>query len=1339
MNLEVVALTDQGPEEDGVRGHPLSVAQKRIWSLLQIGRGDTLPWSRLVLHSRGPSDEAAVVEAIKRLLKRHGALRTRFRRYAGGFVAQYVDVEAIPPVEIVTLRSLSPERAAQEYDRFTSRRASFDPEQDLPIRIRLFDFGDHHLLVFLLHPIVCDAASLGFLASDFVAFYEGEAKARPVDLQAVPVDTRDHVSAEQDWIRSKAYRDAVCFWHEALGIERSEEEFVWAGFPTFMREQAEERRFESHAHVVAPRISRALALLAEHQGLPLAIVYHTIFDVLLFRYNSRGELSFAVVIENRSDWERQSGLFEDTIILETKLESSMSFVEALGRVRDALMEAVLHRIPFEKIQQDYFELAHDRPKAFVQAFHAHWEAPRTGSYDDSTWILEERRHCQAWRHSGIVLTTIERDDDVLVSVDFCEDLFDRRVVEDAAAHFATIAEAVAVDPHMRLRDIELIGQKELDRLSAPYQDEGVYDSRPIHELIAAVAQDHPDSLAILYQDEIWTFGELDRRANQLAHVLREVGVGAEKCVAVALRRSARAIMAILAVLKSGGAFIPVDPDHPVERNSHILTDAGVSVVLTRSEHKQKIPGCSGATVLELDMLDLESRPATAPAAAIGDAQLAYVIYTSGSTGRPKGVAVEHGPLTRHCQATARLYEMTAQSCELAFLPFSSDGGHERWMVPLAVGGRVVIPDGLWTPAQTFAAMRRYGVDNASFPTTYLQQLAEWAELSGEAPPIRLYSFGGEGLPQSTFDLLSRALEAQWLINGYGPTEAIMTPMVWKVAAGTRFHGMYAPIGRAVGSRRIYILDADLNPVPIGVTGELFIAGDGLARGYVGAHEKSERFLRDPFGAPEHRIYRTGDLARWLGDGTVEFVGRIDHQVKLRGFRIELGEIESAILAMPDVSECAVVLRRDTDNPTLVAYVVPSAGGDLDIQALRADLMRALPDYMLPSAFVCMAALPLNANSKLDRAALPPPGLFAEDLIPPETETETALAAIWRDVLGLARIGITQNFFEIGGHSMAALRILARIKQLRPRCSVGIADIFNHQDIRSLAAVIDQPRGIADGAEVIYLRGRGSRPMLYCLPGLLVSTREYIRLVDYLGPDQPAAGFLCYSLSEEKKLDASVEEITARYAEKIRRESKGKPCFLLGWSWGGLLAFEAARMLAEEIDLRLVIMVDVCDMDTDFAVGAIPSFRPGERDALQQAVEAWLVRAPMRKDWERLFAAMDSQAYTQFLRFVGNSEEDLPVDGPDIGSREHTFFVLIDNALIFRRYHMKPFDCPIHSWAAEDSLSRGLNLIDWRRYTPRAEAAEVVTGTTHLHIIGAPAFHERVAHRLNVEYAALRKS
>ncbi|WP_029002983.1 non-ribosomal peptide synthetase [Azorhizobium doebereinerae] len=1313
-------------------GFPLTPSQRRVWALAQIGNAALAGQPAVELSFDGPLDTATLRAALDRLAAAHPALRLRFRQYAGGRVMQSLDAAAVLPLGIVDLSDLDCVEADAEFARLLAGDAQFDLETDLPARALLTRNGMRWRFALSVHPIVCDAAALRTLAGDLMAFYA-----------AVEAGTPAHAPADAlPWLEPRGSEDAaLAYWRTVLAQEHAD-----AALPSVFRREARAGGARRDVSLVLSLAEAdAARASADACGVPLSRALLAAFTILLSRYGGHDHLKLGAALDPRGEAAGVLGRNEDVLPVKVQLASGLTFRDAVARVSDALEAARAHHVAFETLAQEFWENNEENGSGFLPSVHVHRPAPPEPVTTPRGVTMACRERPQARPDADLVLTTQEAADGTLAATfTFAADLLDARLCARALGHFRRIL-AAAADPDILLRDIQIVAPEDLAALSAPYADDTPADPRPVHALIAAHARAEPGTPAIFHGDAVWTRGEVERFANRLAHHLIASGAGPERCVAVALRRSPEAIGAILAVLKAGAAFIPVEPDHPARRNDHILADAGVALVLTTSALRGKIQPAADTLVIELDRIDLSGLPDTDPACPIGDRQLAYVIYTSGSTGAPKGVAVEHGPLSRHCQATARVYGMDETSRELPFLPFSSDGGHERWMVPLMLGGSIVLPDKpLWTPEETFAAMRRHGVNNASFPTTYVQQLAEWADATGDAPPVRLYSFGGEGMAQATFDLFSRALKAEWLINGYGPTETIMTPMVWKVRAGTSFEGMYAPIGRAVGGRRIYVLDRDLNPAPVGVTGELYIGGDGVARGYVGrSAATAERFVPDPFDPDGGRLYASGDLARWREDGAVEFVGRVDHQVKLRGFRIEPGEIEAALRTLPGVSECAVLLRHDTGQPALVGYVVAGWGtaGDrarTDGAELRRALARMLPEHMVPSAVVVLDRFPLNANSKLDRAALPAPALAPLDIVPPATPLETALCAIWREVLGLPAVGVRQNFFEVGGNSMAALRVLGRIKQARPDAVVAIADLFNHQTIRALAAAIESGAG-AGGGQMIHLRSTGTRPMLYCFPGLLVSTREYVKLVDHLGPDQPATGFICYSLAEDKSREVSVTEITARYADLVRTHSKGQPCFFLGWSWGGLLAYEAARMLGEDIDLKLIGMIDVCDMDTDFAIGAIPRFGPGERDELELRVRAWAARTPMAARWQELLEAMDPLAYDQFLRFVGNSPEGLPDDGPDIGSREHTFWVLIDNALIFRRHRMLPHDAPIQPWAAADSLNRGLNLIDWRQLSRRAAPAEIIEGTTHLHIIGAPAFHARFARRLDEAMGPLTRA
>ncbi|WP_020178738.1 non-ribosomal peptide synthetase [Methylopila sp. M107] len=1301
-------------EAQAAEGFPLSLAQKRIWSLGLIGAHTVFPTQTLAMTFPAPVDDGA----IQTLATRHPALRMRFRRFAGGRIEQRAVSADDVLVERLDLFVRPGERLpaalARTVDAFAAR--PFYLDRELSARVARIAFADGGCAVAIaLHPIVADPASLEVLARDLAAAAEGR-----LDEQEEAAAVR-LASVEQDLLRAPAFEQSLSFWRSAFA-----EGHVSATLPLRHNLSGAAAGGRGRAAVrIESETRRALLALAERSDVSERDLMIAAFSALLARYGGAWALRLGVVSSNRgsADRRRAVGRFEDVVPLHIGSTSSATFAQSAREVASRLEKAFQHAAPFERLAQELWRPEGDASDSVVKSLFEFRPAVE-GS-------LSLPITCRTDADLVLVVTP-SADGGLDGAFDYAYGLYDRDMVARAADHLGRILSAAANDGDVRLRDIQLVDDAELDRLSAPYPDDEIDDDRPVHELIADHARATPDRVAILFADDVWTHGRLEAFANRLAHRLIREGVGPEDCVAIAVKRSPEAIGAMLATLKAGGAYIPVEPDHPQSRNDHIFRDAGVKAIVTNSWLVGKIPTGVDAVVLELDRLDLDAEAATPPETPqVHRDQLAYVMYTSGSTGTPKGVAVEHGPLTYHLQSTARVYGMTEVSRELPFLPFSSDGGHERWMNPLMVGGSIILPDQpLWTPEETLAAMRRHGANNASIPTTYLQQLAEEADANGSAPKMRLYSFGGEGLPQSTFDLLSRSLNSEWLINGYGPTETIMTPMVWKIRAGERFEGTYAPLGRCVGRRRGYVLDADLNPCPVGVTGELYIGGDGAARGYIGRPGvTADRFMPDPFSPEGGRLYRTGDMTRWLPDGKVEFVGRVDHQVKLRGFRIELGEIEAALLAQPGVGESLVVLREDDGRKALVGYAVPKGGATLDGEALRRALTRELPDYMVPAAIVPLERMPTNPSSKLDRAALPAPKLSRADPVPLKGALEEELAALWREALNIETVGATDNFFEIGGHSLAAVRIVARLRKTRPKAGVTIADIFNKPTVRALAASIETGGG-AVGGQVIRLRESGSKPMLYCFPGLLVSTREYVRLVDFLGPDQPATGFICYSLSEEKKLDASVEEIVGRYVDHIRAESRGRPCVFLGWSWGGLLAYEAARMLGSDIDLRLIGMVDVCDLGTEFAIGATPRFAPGERDALEAMVTEWLGRTKMRADWDRLLGKMDAATYDQFLRFVGDEEDTLPTDGPDISSREHTFWILIDNALIFRRYTMKPYDAPIHSWAAEDSLHRGLNLMDWRRHSRRANPAEIIAGTNHLHVIGAGAFHSRFAARID---------
>ncbi|MCG7755534.1 MAG: AMP-binding protein, partial [Nitrosomonas sp.] len=581
--------------------------------------------------------------------------------------------------------------------------------------------------------------------------------------------------------------------------------------------------------------------------------------------------------------------------------------------------------------------------------------------------------------------------------------------------------------------------------------------------------------------------------------------------------------------------------------------------------------------LVLDGIGRELEQAANPAIAVHQQQLAYVIYTSGSTGLPKGVGVTHGPLSMHCQATARIYEMHPGSCELLFMSFSFDGAHERWLTALTVGAGLAVRDQeLWTAEQTYDALRHYRITNAAFPPAYLGQIAEWASSRTDPPPVELYVFGGEAMPKTSYDLIRQTLQPDRLINGYGPTETVVTPLIWKTDAAGSFDCAYAPIGRPVGERTVYVLDTDLQPVPFGIVGELYIGGYGLARGYLGrAGLTAERFVADPFDPAGGRLYRTGDLVRWLDDGNIEYVGRADDQVKIRGFRIELGEIEARIRAADGVADVAVVVHAGASGAQLAAYILPMNGSmeQSVLTRLKQVLAQQLPEYMVPSHWIAVSELPRLLSGKLDRKRLPEPEAAGDSYRAPSTPQARALAEIWQEVLGVERVGETDNFFALGGDSLSSLKVIARIRNLKHlNLSFKLRDLIQKPTIANLLGLDSQ---VASGLLMLNqpVADSGRQP-LFCIHAGLGTVFDYQPLARHLQGARTVYGLPCRMLADPAHLDVSLRQMAQDYCTMIRTVQPEGPVHLAGWSLGGTLAALMAELF--EADGQSVAFLGLID-------------------------------------------------------------------------------------------------------------------------------------------------------------------
>jgi len=1046
------------PRDGGV---PLSYAQERQWFLWQLDPDSRAYHVPSVLRLKGPLDIGALQRSFDHLVARHESLRTVLRHGSDGTVQVVRE-----PAPVVISHS-----NVQEADLQTCVEAkialTFDLEQGPLLRVDLLRLAeDDHVLVLVQHHIVSDGWSMQVMVEELVQVYAAFSQGQEVRLPPLPIQYADYAVWQRQWMEAGEKARQLSYWRELLGGEQPVLEL-----PFDYQRPAEQSHRGARSHIEIPAsLVVDLKALAQREGVTLFMLLLASFQVLLHRYSGQQDIRVGVPIANRNrvETERLIGFFVNTQVLKADIDGQTTVGGLLQQVKQRALEAQAHQdLPFEQLVE---ALQPERSLSLNPLFQVMFNHQAERRQAMSTAALHELRvEGLAWEshtaHFDLDLDVHESSEGLAASLGYATDLFTAATIERMGRHWHNLLQAMVADPQQSIGQLKLLDDAEQQHILHLWDrsDAGFSAQRLVHELFADRAQETPDAVAVKFDTQTLTYGELDRQANRLAHALIARGVGAEVRVAIAMPRSAEIMVAFLAVMKAGGVYVPLDIEYPRDRLLYMLEDSCAQLLLTHSTVQPRLPIPDGLHVLAIDQTPLWSdHRDTAPNVALDCDNLAYVIYTSGSTGMPKGVAVAHGPLVAHIIATGERYETGPTDCELHFMSFAFDGSHEGWMHPLINGASVLIrDDSLWLPEYTYEQMHRHHVTMAVFPPVYLQQLAEHAERDGNPPNVRVYCFGGDAVAQASYDLAWRALKPTYLFNGYGPTETVVTPLLWKARRGDPCGAVYAPIGTLLGNRSGYVLDAQLNLQPIGVAGELYLGGEGVARGYLERPAlTAERFVPDPFGKPGSRVYRSGDLTRGRGDGVVDYLGRVDHQVKIRGFRIELGEIEARLREQDNVGETVVVAHDGPSGKQLVAYVVPARATDHG--ALRDDLRRALktrlPDYMVPTHFMFLAQMPLTPNGKLDRKGLPAPdaSLMQQTYVAPETELEQQIAAIWAEVLRLPQVGVNDNFFELGGDSIISIQVVSRARQAGIRFTPK--DLFQHQTVQSLAAVARQGEG-----------------------------------------------------------------------------------------------------------------------------------------------------------------------------------------------------------------------------------------------------------------------------------------
>jgi len=1046
---------------------PLSYAQERQWFLWQLEPHSAAYHIPSALRLKGQLDLGALQRSFDALLARHESLRTCLRQ------EHERAVQVIAPSASLQIAHADVDEAELQAQVEAQIAQPFDLEHGPLLRVSLLRVAaDEHVLVLVQHHIVSDGWSMQVMVEELVQLYAGYSQGEEVQLPALPIQYADYAVWQRNWMEAGEKDRQLAYWREMLGGEQSVLELPF----DHPRPAVQSHRGARLAFELDPELSQQLKALARQQGVTLFMLLLASFQTLLHRYSGQEEIRVGVPIanRNRSETERLIGFFVNTQVLKADLHGQMSVEQVLQQTRQRALEAQAHQdLPFEQLVealQPERSLSHN--PLFQVMFNHQTDVGQAQVQQHLPHLLVQGLEWQSkTAHFDLDLDIQESTEGIWATLGYAQDLFEAGTVQRMTRHWQNLLQGMVANPRQPLGQLNLLDAAEQQHILQLWDRSasGFSAQRLVHELVADRARETPDAVAVKFADEQLTYGELDRQANRLAHALIARGVGPEVRVAIAMPRSAEIMVAFLAVLKAGGVYVPLDIEYPRDRLLYMMQDSRSRLLLTHSTVQQRLPIPQGLQALAVDQLqDWSDDNHAAPNVALDGDNLAYVIYTSGSTGMPKGVAVSHGPLVAHIIATGERYETRPADCELHFMSFAFDGSHEGWMHPLINGASVLIrDDSLWLPEYTYEQMHRHNVTMAVFPPVYLQQLAEHAERDGNPPAVRVYCFGGDAVAQASYDLAWRALKPTYLFNGYGPTETVVTPLLWKARKGDPCGAVYAPIGTLLGNRSGYVLDAQLNLQPIGVAGELYLGGEGVARGYLERPAlTAERFVPDPFGKPGSRVYRSGDLTRGRPDGVVDYLGRVDHQVKIRGFRIELGEIEARLREQDSVGETVVVAQEGPTGKQLVAYVVPLDPALLDDavaqangrEALRSALKTRLPDYMVPTHLMFLERMPLTPNGKLDRKGLPLPdvSLMQQVYVAPQSELERKIAAIWCDVLRLPQVGLHDNFFELGGDSIMSIQVVSRARQVGVRFSPK--DLFQHQTVQSLAAVAREGEG-----------------------------------------------------------------------------------------------------------------------------------------------------------------------------------------------------------------------------------------------------------------------------------------
>jgi amino acid adenylation domain-containing protein len=1309
---------------------PLSFAQQRLWFLAQLderaGAAYAIPGG---VRLKGALDVAALQAALNRIVSRHEALRTCF----GSVDGAPVQLIASPEVGLALWQVDLPSHADREAElqRMAAEEASapFDLAQGPLIRARLVRMGhDDHALLVTMHHIVSDGWSMSVLVHEFSALYAAISQGQPDPLPALPIQYADYAMWQRRWITGEVLQRQLDFWrHHLSGAAALLELPTDRPRPAVQDYAGAFLGFELDADLTAK-----LKALSQRHGTTLFMTLFAAWAVLLARLSGQSDVVIGTPVANRhrAEIEPLIGFFVNTQALRVDLSGSPSVAELLAQVRATALAAQDHQdLPFEQVVE---ALSPQRSLAHSPVFQVMfaWQNAPEGRLDLPGLQLQP---------VGAQATTIKFDLELSLQdagacftghIGYACALFDRATVERHIAHWQTLLRGWVADEQALVARLPLLSHHEQHQLLHGFNDTAVAlpAEHCIHTLFEAQVERMPEATALEFEDTALSYAELNAQANRLAHHLIALGVQPDTRVAIALPRGIDGVVALLATLKAGGVYVPLDTQYPAQRLAFMLADSAPRLLITSSTVSATL-GALQPSVAVLT-LDGESRPWVALPATNPDPRVlglcpdhvAYVIYTSGSTGTPKGVEVCHAGLLNYGLAAIAAYGVGPADRVLQCRSVGFDVVMDEVFTTLCAGATLVLLPWPQLPsiAEFMGLVERKRLTLLNLPTAYWHEWVAALNASGEAvaASVRLVVSGGEQPSMERYRQWRQCVgdRVTWL-NSYGPTEATVAVTFARIAATDEV----LHIGGPSANTRLYLLDAHGAPVPLGVAGELYIGGAQVARGYLHRPElTAERFVPDPFVSCGARMYKTGDLGRWRPDGSIEFLGRADAQVKIRGFRIEPGEIETALRSHPDVREAIVLAREDVPgDQRLVAYVV----GAVAPEALRQHLGSRLPPYMLPAAYVALDALPITPNGKLDRAALPAPHESAgrtNHYEPPRTGIEQVLAKVWSRVLNMTHVGRDDHFFELGGHSMLAVRLVAEAKQRG--LGLTLQDVYAHPTLRAQA---ERVLGVepSPGAVALAVRRMGTEPTLFALPTGAEDLTYAFELAAHLESDAPI-----YAIPWPEVIPDSMDALAAHTVGVMRTVQPVGPYRLLGYSSGALLAYAIAQSLAEQNErVEFVGMLD-CEHRPRIPVAQTPEelakhqvllaitdlmdqATSGEQDDVQRLLRQLTDDVP-RTPWDELIARYENHALLSTLAAANRR--------PSIRHIATTFLRTAQFAKLWPSYAARALPAPLklHVFYATEGTAPP-HPLGWQQLLPLDEIIILPVPGTHTSLMEPP--------------------